>query len=115
MLTRTIGQAIRQRRKALGLSIEQLAEACHPKHLSMLEAGRAANPTVATLEAIARRLGCRVTDFFEAEPAATTPPAPRPLTKREKRILDATAKLPAAELRLLLKLASYMEPGENRR
>lgn len=106
MLSKVAGNAIKARRKALGLSQEALGDACHPKVLARIESG-SANPTLSTLEQVSRKLHCRVVDLLQAEPTPTPLVTP-PLTKRERRILEATQNLGSKEIRLLLQLAEYL-------
>jgi transcriptional regulator with XRE-family HTH domain len=60
-----VGREIRRRRKALGLTLEQLAERIKrvPNHLGLIETGKA-DPSVSTLRAIARGLGITLADLF---------------------------------------------------
>jgi len=64
-----LGQAIRCRREAMGLSQEAFAEVvdCHRNHVSLVERGEQ-NVTIDMLRRIARALECRVSDLMvEAE------------------------------------------------
>lgn len=63
---KAIGQAIRARREALGISQEELGYRAgfHRTYVSDLERGRR-NPTAATLLALARTPGVRVNEMLE--------------------------------------------------
>jgi transcriptional regulator with XRE-family HTH domain len=52
------GQEVRRRRKALGITLEELAGRCHltPHHLSAIETGKT-DPRLSTVLAIAKGLG----------------------------------------------------------
>jgi len=62
---RKLGDAVRVRRKALGLSQEGLAEVvdCHRNFVGRIERGEQ-NPTVDMLMRFAKALQCSVTDLF---------------------------------------------------
>ena len=62
---RKLGDAIRVRRKDLGLSQEGLAEVvdCHRNFVGRIERGEQ-NPTVDMLMRFAKALQCSVTDLF---------------------------------------------------
>lgn len=75
---RGLGQAIRNRRKALHLSQEQLAERLdlHRNYVSLVERG-IQNITVETLFKLTEALDCSPNDLFsEAENLSDSPPAP---------------------------------------
>ena len=62
------GAAVRDRRRATGLSQEEFAEKvdCHRNFIGRIERGEQ-NPTVDTLVRLARALRCKISDlFFEA-------------------------------------------------
>lgn len=61
---KAIGKKIRERRKALGITQEAVANALdvNPSHISNIECGRA-NPSLTILVCIANILNCSV-DFF---------------------------------------------------
>lgn len=63
-----VGEEIRRRRRAMGWTLEQLADACgiSPNYLGTIEHGRR-DPHTSTLLSIARALGCSVTEIL-AEP-----------------------------------------------
>jgi len=65
MTRKTIGEAIKHWRKGRGLSQRRLAErtGLHYVHVGRLERGEG-NPTLATLETLAKVLGKRMVDFF---------------------------------------------------
>jgi transcriptional regulator with XRE-family HTH domain len=65
ILTR-LGQQTRALREARSFTQEQLADLAEidPKHVQLVEQGRT-NTTVATLAAIARALGVKISDLFE--------------------------------------------------
>ena len=67
-LAQIVGQAIFQRRRALGMSQEELAEkvGIGQQSLSRMEQGKTA-PRFERLQNLADSLGCRVVDLF-AEP-----------------------------------------------
>lgn len=60
------GQSVAQRRHALGLSQEQLAHksGLHPNYVGDLERGER-NPTLITLLALARGLGCSISQLLK--------------------------------------------------
>lgn len=64
---RTIGQKIRERRQALGITQEYIANQLdvNPSHISNIECGRA-NPSLTALVRIANALQCSV-DYFICE------------------------------------------------
>lgn len=64
------GRRVRERRKALGLSQEQVARLadCTQVSISKIELGQSA-PRDSTKVRVARALGCRVTDLFPWEDA----------------------------------------------
>ena len=66
MTQQAIGKAIKQWRTVRGLSQRGLAERAglHYVHIGRLERGEG-NPTVATLETLAKVLRKRVADFFK--------------------------------------------------
>jgi|MudIll2142460700_1097286.scaffolds.fasta_scaffold148175_2 transcriptional regulator with XRE-family HTH domain len=77
MTRKTIGEAIKHWRKGRGLSQRRLAErtGLHYVHVGRLERGEG-NPTLATLETLAKVLGKRMVDFF-TRPAKAKQPPPR--------------------------------------
>jgi transcriptional regulator with XRE-family HTH domain len=77
MTQKSIGKAIKQWRKVRGLSQRGLAErtGLHYVHIGRLERGEG-NPTVSTLETLAKVLGKRVGHFF-TPPAKARRQAPR--------------------------------------
>jgi transcriptional regulator with XRE-family HTH domain len=71
------GALIKQYREKTGLTqaaVAKIAGSSRPQ-LAELESGSVANPTIKTIQAIAKALGCQVTDFFitpeEADRTAT--------------------------------------------
>ena len=77
MTQQAIGRAIKRWRTVRGLSQRGLAERAglHYVHIGRLERGEG-NPTVATLETLAKVLGKRVGRFF-TPPAKVKRPAPQ--------------------------------------
>jgi SOS-response transcriptional repressor LexA len=85
-----IGQTIRERRKALRLTQEQLAErsGLRRAHIAMIETGSIAAPEVATLTALANALGMPLQELLNGPSAHSDlspgnvirdgPPAPEP-------------------------------------
>ncbi len=69
-----LGQKVRNLRRALGLTQEQLAERAgiSLKHLGELERGRS-NPTLSSLVGLASSLGVPLPEFFTLEEAGLTP------------------------------------------
>lgn len=65
---KTIGLKIRERRKALGITQEYIAEQLdvNPSHISNIECGRA-NPSLTALVKIANLLHCSVDYFISKE------------------------------------------------
>ena len=65
---KTIGSKIRERRKALGITQEYIAEQLdvNPSHISNIECGRA-NPSLTALIKIANTLHCSVDFFIKGE------------------------------------------------
>ena len=63
-----IGKQIRSRRKALGITQEQLSEYLdvNPSHISNIESGRA-HPSLTSLVAIANYLKCSIDYFISNE------------------------------------------------
>jgi transcriptional regulator with XRE-family HTH domain len=61
-----LGEAIRKRRAAFGLSQEEFAERidCHRNFIGRLERGEQ-NPTVDTLVRLAKGLRCKVVDIIK--------------------------------------------------
>ena len=82
MTQQAIGKAIKQWRTVRGLSQRGLAErtGLHHVHIGRLERGQG-NPTVATLETLAKVLGKRVGHFF-TPPAQAKRPAPQRARRR---------------------------------
>ena len=93
-----IGKRIRELRKARGLTIERLAEIAHigEKYLGDIERGKE-NPTVATLEKLARALGLRVHQILNNEHVLA---GEKNLRRRIIQILDTCNE---GELQLFLK------------
>ncbi len=68
----SIGANVRQRRRALGLSLEALAEASGVSSTMLSEVERSRkNPTVKLAYQIARALGCSLTDLLDDAPAVS--------------------------------------------
>ena len=82
MTQKTIGRAIKRWREGRGLTQRGLAArtGLHYVHIGRLERGEG-NPTVATLETLAKVLRRTVVDFFTA-PAKATRPTPRRAGRR---------------------------------
>lgn len=66
MISVSFGNSVRKRRKALGLSQEQLAEKAklHRTYIGMIERGEK-NVTLTNIEKIALALGCTVSELVE--------------------------------------------------
>ncbi len=66
MTLRKFGRSLASRRKALGLTQEEVAEKCglHPNYIGGLERGER-NPTLLTLLALAPALKCRPGDLLD--------------------------------------------------
>ena len=66
MISISFGNSVRKRRKALGLSQEQLAERAklHRTYIGMVERGEK-NITLTNIEKIALALGCAVNELLE--------------------------------------------------
>jgi transcriptional regulator with XRE-family HTH domain len=73
-----IGERIRERRKALGLTQERLARAADipTRVLTALERGETTDPRISTVAKLAKVLGC-TTDCLIVEEAAPAPPDPK--------------------------------------
>jgi transcriptional regulator with XRE-family HTH domain len=99
-----IGQRIKLLREEAGLTLEKLAyEADVSKgHLSSLERGLV-NPTVATLQAIADRLGVLLADLV-SDPSGSD----------RERIIELTRQLPAGTLKKLVRDLSPSKPKRAR-
>jgi transcriptional regulator with XRE-family HTH domain len=67
------GRKLWYRRNAAGLTVTALADAagCSKGYVSRLENGQRTNPEAGTLAALAKALGCQITDFMPPEPAAS--------------------------------------------
>lgn len=65
-ICKRIGTRIRKARKARNWTFEALAEKSklHPTYVSSIERGER-NPTIGTLEKIARALGVRIVEFLD--------------------------------------------------
>jgi len=63
---KSLGANIKDRRKACGLTQEQLAELCDfdPTYISLLERGKR-NPPFSTLSKIAQKLKCKVSELTD--------------------------------------------------
>ena len=61
-----LGKAVRQRREAIGISQEKLAEVidCHRNYVGLVERGQQ-NVTVDMLSRIAKALKCKVADLMK--------------------------------------------------
>jgi transcriptional regulator with XRE-family HTH domain len=83
MTRKTIGATIKNWRKGRGLSQRRLAErtGLHYVHVGRLERGEG-NPTLSTLETLAKVLGKRMVDFFTV-PAKTKRPTARRLREQK--------------------------------
>ena len=88
----SLGNKIRVQRKARGLTLTELAEACEisPSFLSQIERDQA-NPSVATLHTIANTFGLPLASFFEA-------PEPRRSTNNHQSKKTAPPKERAAKV-----------------
>ena len=60
------GKSLQAQRKRSGLTQEQLAELCEfdPTYISLLERGLR-NPPLSTVVALAKHVGCKVSDLVE--------------------------------------------------
>lgn len=112
-----IGTHVRRRRLALGLTLDQLAAASgvSPTMLSEIERS-VKNPTVKLAYAVARALGCSLTDLLEDD----TAPAPRIVRAADRRsLIDpetgvARHALSPDMLRRGLELVAYeLPPGRS--
>ncbi|MBU1262554.1 helix-turn-helix transcriptional regulator [bacterium] len=67
-LLKRLGNGIRQKRKAEGLSQEDLAKrvSVHPTHLSRIERGKT-NPTIVILARISEELGLEIDQWLKVE------------------------------------------------
>ncbi len=67
MSPRKLGVMLQQRRESKGLTQEQLAKLAHMSrgYLAKLEAGHSKNPSLATLQRLAKALGVAVTELLE--------------------------------------------------
>ena len=65
-LTNKLGKRIRNYRRELGFSQEQLAEKsrCHPTYIGQIERGEK-NPTIESIEKITRALGISLSQLLE--------------------------------------------------
>lgn len=63
-----LGEFVRAHRKVIGLSLEQVAAraGCTKSHIWEIEDGRARNPTVKMVDALAKALGVSVHAMFHA-------------------------------------------------
>lgn len=90
-----LGARIRQLRKRMRLTQEELAERCgiHYKFLGGIERG-GQNPTIAVLASIAGSLNVSLADLFDYEAAASTPQRMREqLIEGVKRGTDSEVSL----------------------
>lgn len=89
-MTRTLGERIRARRQRKGWKLRDLSESTglSVPYLSDLERDQSANPTLDTLNSIARSLECDVTDLLAA--AGTEPRSSTPLSVSLQRFVDST-------------------------
>jgi transcriptional regulator with XRE-family HTH domain len=109
-----VGAAVRARRRAAGLSLEQLARrsGVSAAMLSEVERGRK-NPTVKLAWQVARALACSLSDLIEGAPA----PGPAILRANERRsLVDAQSGVArhgwSGEFRRRgLELVHYALPG----
>lgn len=109
-----VGQAVRARRRAAGLSLEDLAErsGVSATMLSEVERGRK-NPTVKLAWQVARALGCSLSDLIEDD----APAGPAILRAAERRsLVDPESGVErhgwSGEMRRRgLELASYRLPA----
>jgi transcriptional regulator with XRE-family HTH domain len=117
LLTR-IGKAIRLRRRALGLSQEELAERCglSTTYVARLELARKReNPSLHILSSIADALHCDVADLVAKRPT------PRLLNKtahamQGKLLAESAGKIRTEHLALLIELAEALKVvGKNER
>jgi len=98
---RTFIEALRDERLTRGISLEELAmrSKLDKAALSRLEAGKQANPTIATLMRYARALGMRLTLSLGPRPAATDATAdPRQTNQAEGQPAPAPARRSGVEL-----------------
>lgn len=86
-------EKINEIRKAKGMSIDELCEKSGiPKStISKITAGITTNPTLDTIQAIARALGCRLDDFDDTPTVNKT--APSDLSEEAKKIARSYDKL----------------------
>ncbi|WP_156758810.1 helix-turn-helix domain-containing protein [Microbacterium karelineae] len=85
-----VGPAIRARRRALGLTIVQLAERSHLSHpfVSQVERGRA-NPSLDSLDRIARALGTSQVELMSGTALPSTQQATGTFGGAEARLLTS--------------------------
>jgi len=59
---RELGATLRRFRNEAGMTVKQVSEhlLCSPTKISRLESGQAQNPTIGTLERLARSMGKRI-------------------------------------------------------
>lgn len=97
-------ERINEMRKAKGMSIDELcAKSGIPKStISKITAGITTNPTLDTMQAIARALGCRLDDFDDAPPIEISP-APAEAS---------TGEISLEESNNLLVALGYIKPGK---
>ena len=88
-------EKINEIRKAKGMSIDELCEKSGiPKStISKITAGITTNPTLDTIQAIARALGCRLDDFDDTPTVNKT--APSDLSEEAKKIARSYDKMNA--------------------
>ncbi|MBI5160685.1 MAG: helix-turn-helix domain-containing protein [Micrococcales bacterium] len=101
----TIGRTVRHRRRALGMTLQQLAEttALSPSALSMLENARR-EPRLSQLEAIAQALGMTLADVVAAEPPDERSRLEVELSRLQESAVAREAGVPAVVPRRALPL-----------
>lgn len=101
----SLGSRINDIRKEKGISLDELCERSGvPKGtLSKITAGITDNPTLETVKAIARALGCTLDDFDDEPRKETKTPAPEES--------EAGDKVSMEELTAFLTKAGYIEDG----
>ena len=103
-----IGQKIKERRQAVGITQEAVAHALdiNPSHISNIECGRA-NPSLTALVKIANVLQCSV-DYFISGEYTTSPSAMAPLDSLDSQIVEKVKYLDLDTKRKLLRILNVI-------
>lgn len=103
-----IGQKIKERRQAVGITQEAVANALdiNPSHISNIECGRA-NPSLTALVKIANVLQCSV-DYFISEEYTTPPSAMAQLDTLDSQIMEKVKYLDLDTKQKLLKILNVI-------